>query len=280
LFVGGGAAGWFAAWVVNWALAGFFRGFNSGFDATTKGYGGGVRLLIRIAPLVLLAYVGLMALTLKGFRTVPVGVIPEQDKGYLVVNAQLPDGASLERTEAVVARLRDIALETPGVAHTISVPGYSIVLSTNLSNVGGLFVILKPFEERKGDRSVSAPAVMKKLREKYQEVREARVAVFGAPPGDGLGSTGGFKLQVQDRSGAGSDPAALEGAVQTLAAAGNAQRGRLTGLFSSFTANQPQIYLDVDRVKVKSMQVDLEQVFSTLQAYLGSAYINDFTQFG
>src|SRR5262249_4436797 len=247
LFVGGGAAGWFAAWVVNWALAGFFRGFNSGFDATTKGYGGGVRLLIRIAPLVLLAYVGLMALTLKGFRTVPVGVIPEQDKGYLVVNAQLQDGASLERTEAVVARLREIALNTPGVAHTISVPGYSIVLSTNLSNVGGMFVILEPFEKRKGDRSVSAPAVMSQLRKRFQEIQEAGGAVFGAPPVDGLGSTGGFKLQVQDRNGSG--PRALEGAVQTLAAAGNAQRGKLTGLFTSFTANQPQIYLDVDRIK-------------------------------
>src|SRR4029079_9699325 len=106
------------------------------------------------------------------------GFIPEQDKGYLVVNAQLPDGASLERTEAVVARLRDIALETPGVAHTISVPGYSIVLSTNLSNVGGLFVILQPFEERKGNKDVGAVAVMNKLRKQFQEVREARVVVF------------------------------------------------------------------------------------------------------
>jgi multidrug efflux pump len=277
LILAGGVAGWLAAHVVNLGLGWFFRGFNRAFDATSTGYSGVVRLLVRTAVIVLLVYGGLMALTFQGFRTVPVGFIPEQDKGYLVVNAQLPDGASLERTEAVVARLREIALETPGVDHTISVPGYSIVLSTNLSNVGGLFVILKPFEERKGDRSVSAVEVIKTLREKFQEVREARVAVFGAPPVDGLGSTGGFKLQVQDIGG--SDPAALEGAVQTLAAAGNAQRGRLTGLFSSYTANQPQIYLEVDRVKAQSMQVDLDQVFSTLQAYLGSAYINDITLF-
>jgi multidrug efflux pump subunit AcrB len=277
LFAAGAAAGWLAALAVNRALDLFFRGFNRGFDATTTGYGAGVRLLVRTAPIVLLIYGGLMALTVHGFRVVPVGFIPEQDKGYLVVNAQLPDGASLERTQAVVARLRDIALETPGVAHTISVPGYSIVLSTNLTNIGGMFVILKPFEERKGDPSVSAPAVMDQLRKRYREVLEARVAVFGAPPVDGLGSTGGFKLQVEDRGGSG--PMALDGAVQALAAGGNAQRGRLAGLFSSFTANQPQIYLEVDRVKVKSMQVDLGQVFSTLQAYLGSAYINDFTQF-
>jgi multidrug efflux pump len=277
LFAAGAVAGWFAGWAVNRGLGWFFAGFNRGFDVTIIGYGAVVRLLVRTAAVVLLVYVGLMALTLQGFRTVPVGFIPEQDKGYLVVNAQLPDGASLERTEAVVARLRNIALETTGVAHTISVPGYSIVLSTNLSNVGGLFVILKPFEERKGDRSVGAPAVMEQLRKRFQEICDARIAVFGAPPVDGLGSTGGFKLQVQDRGGSG--PAALEGAVQTLSKQGNDQRGRLTGLFSSFTANQPQIYLDVDRVKVKSMQVDLEQVYSTLQAYLGSAYINDFTRF-
>jgi multidrug efflux pump len=278
LFLVGGVVGWLVAVVVNSALGLFFKGFNNTFDVTIKGYGGIVWLFVRVAPLVLLVYVGLMALTFQGFRVVPVGFIPEQDKGYLVVNAQLPDGASLERTEAVIARLRDTALKTPGVDHTISVPGYSIVLSTNLTNVGGMFVILKPFEERKGDRSVSARAVMDELRKSFKEVQEAKVAVFGAPPVDGLGSTGGFKLQVQDRGGSG--PQALDGAVQSLAAAGNAQKGRLVGLFSSFTSNQPQIYLEVDRVKVKSMQVDLGQVFSTLQAYLGSAYVNDFTRFG
>jgi multidrug efflux pump len=278
LFVAGGIVGWLAAFLVNTALGLFFKGFNKTFDVTIKGYGGAIWLLVRVAPVVLLVYVGLMTLTVHGFRVVPVGFIPEQDKGYLVVNAQLPDGASLERTEQVIARMRDTALATPGVAHTISVPGYSIVLSTNLTNVGGMFVILKPFEERKGDPTVSARAVMDKLRQSFKEIQEARVAVFGAPPVDGLGSTGGFKLQVQDRGGSGAQ--ALDGAVQTLAASGNAQKGRLVGLFSSFTANQPQIYLEVDRIKVKSMQVDLGQVFQTLQAYLGSAYVNDFTRFG
>jgi multidrug efflux pump len=278
LFLAGAVVGWLVAAVINKGLGAFFHGFNNVFDAAIKVYGGGVRWLLVVTPLVLLAYVGLMALTFLGFRTVPVGFIPEQDKGYLLVNAQLPDGASLERTEEVVTRLRNIALETPGVAHTISVPGYSVVLSTNLSNVGGLFVILKPFEERKGDATVSARAVIDLLRQRYRkEIREAQVGVFNAPPVDGLGSTGGFKLQVEDRGGSGFT--ALEGAVQSLAAQGNAQRGRLTGLFSSFTANQPQIFLEVDRIKAKSMQVDLTQVFSTLQAYLGSAYINDFTRF-
>jgi multidrug efflux pump len=278
LFMVGGVAGWFAAWAINKALATFFRGFNRTFDVTIKGYGHVVSWLIRGAVVTLLVYGGLMALTVQGFRAVPVGFIPEQDKGYLVVNAQLPDGASLERTEAVIARLRNIALETPGVAHTISVPGYSIVLSTNLTNVGGMFVILKSFEERKGDATVSARVVMDNLRKRYrEEIQEARVAVFNAPPVDGLGSTGGFKLQVKDQGGSG--PVALEGAVQGLAEQGNAQRDRLTGLFSSFTANQPQIFLEVDRVKAKSMRVELKDVFATLQAYLGSAYVNDFTRF-
>jgi multidrug efflux pump len=278
LFLAGAVAGWLAARLVNWALGAFFKGFNRAFDATITGYGGAVRLFVRVAAIVLLVYAGLMGLTVLGFRTVPVGFIPEQDKGYLVINAQLPDGASLERTRDVVKRMRDIALETEGVDHTISVPGYSVVLSTNLSNVGGMFVVLKPFEERKGNKAVSAAAVMNQLRKRYrEEIQEARVAVFGAPPVDGLGSTGGFKLQVEDRGGSG--PAALEGGVQVLAEKGNAQRGKLVGLFSSYTANQPQLFLEVDRVKVKSMQVSLEDVFNTLQAYLGSAYINDFTSF-
>jgi multidrug efflux pump len=276
-FAGGAVVGWFAAKLVNRGLGWFFVKFNSGFDTTSEKYSHGVGRLIRIAPIVLLVYVALMGLTFQGFRAVPVGFIPEQDKGYLVVNAQLPDGASLERTEDVIKRMREIALETPGVGHTISVPGYSIVLGTNLTNVGGMFVILKPFEERKGDKSQSAPAVTAELRKRFKEIQGARVAVFGAPPVDGLGSTGGFKLQVQDRGGSG--PQALEGAVQSLAGKGNDQKGRLTGLFTSFTANQPQVYLEIDRVKVKSMHVDLQDVFNTLQAYLGSSYVNDFTRF-
>ena len=136
LFVAGAAVAWFVARAVNWVLGQFFKGFNRTFDVTTRGYGGVVRVLLFVAPLVLIVYAGLMGLTYLGFRTVPVGFIPEQDKGYLVVNAQLPDGASLERTEEVVARLRAVALDTPGVAHAISVPGYSILTSTNIPKFG------------------------------------------------------------------------------------------------------------------------------------------------
>jgi len=134
---------------------------------------------------------------------VPIGFIPEQDKGYLVLNAQLPDGAALDRTDKVIQEMSKIARSTPGVAHTIDLPGYSALLSTNISNVGGMFVILEPFEERAGKSELSAPKIIQQLRQKFASNRDARISVFGAPPVDGLGTTGGFKLQVKDLSSAG-----------------------------------------------------------------------------
>jgi multidrug efflux pump len=169
-----------------------------------------------------------------------------------------------------------LALETEGVGHTISVPGYSILTGTNISNVGGMFVILAPFEERAGHPELSANKVTDRLRKQFREIEEAQIVLFGAPPIDGLGSTGGFKMQILDRSGAGLE--ALQGAVANVAGKGNSQPG-LVGLFSSFSANQPQLYVDVDRIKAKKQGVALTDVFDTLQVYLGSAYVNDITLF-
>jgi multidrug efflux pump len=276
VFAVGAVAGWVLAGLVNNALGAFFRGFNWAFDRATNLYGYAVSLFLRLSVVILLVYAGLIGLTVLGFRAVPVGFIPEQDKGYLVVNAQLPDGASLERSDEVVSRMTALALKTEGVRHTISVPGYSILTGTNISNVGGMFVILAPFEERAEHPKLSANQVADRLREQYRDIQEAQVVLFGAPPIDGLGSTGGFKMQVQDRSGAG--PEALQGAVANVAAKGNSQPG-LVGLFSSFTAGQPQLYVDVDRVKAKKQGVSLNDVFETLQVYLGSAYVNDITLF-
>jgi multidrug efflux pump len=276
LFVVGGAAGWFLAKLVNAIMGAFFRGFNWGFDRSTNLYGHAVTVFLRLSVVSLLIYAGLIGLTVLGFRTVPVGFIPEQDKGYLVVNAQLPDGASLERSDEVVARMTALALKTEGVGHTISVPGYSILTGTNIPNVGGMFVILAPFEERAGHPELSANAVTDRLRKQYREIQEAQAVVFGAPPIDGLGSTGGFKMQVQDRSAAGFE--ALQGAVANVISKGNSQPG-LVGLFSSFSAGTPQLYVDVDRVKAKKQGVSLSDVFETLQVYLGSAYVNDITLF-
>jgi multidrug efflux pump len=277
--VAGGAAGWALFALTNWLLARFFAGFNKVFDVTIAGYGKLISGVLRISFIILLVYGGLMALTYVGFQAVPVGFIPDQDKGYLVVNVQLPDGASLERTDAILRQLSQIARDAkqiPGVSHTIDLSGYSILLSTNMSNVGGMFVILDPFEDRKGDSERSAPVVAAKLRKVYSEIRGARVSVFGAPAIDGLGTTGGFKLQVQDLRGAGLR--ALQGAVQNLADRGNADP-RLVGLFSSFSANQPQLFVEIDREKLKSQKVSLNDVNLTLQAYLGSFYVNDLTKF-
>jgi multidrug efflux pump len=275
-FALGGVAGWFVYGPINRVLLRFFDGFNWVFDRLTKGYGWLVRGTLRIAVVMLLVYGGLIGLTLLGFRAVPGGFIPQQDKGYIVVNAQLPDGASLERTEKVVTRMTKLAFADEGVAHTIGLPGYSILTSNNIPNAGGMFIILKPFEERAGRPELSASAVLDRLRKACSEIQEARIGLFGAPPVDGLGSTGGFKMQVQDRGG--STLEALQGAVANVIEKGNAQP-ELVGLFSTFSANQPQLYVDVDRVKAQAQGVDLQTVFETLQAYLGSAYVNDITLF-
>jgi multidrug efflux pump len=273
VFAGGAVIGWLVARLVNQGLGAFFRGFNWAFDRTINGYGRVVGILLKVSILALVAYGGLMALTYLGFSVVPKGFIPEQDKGYLVVNAQLPDGASLDRTDKVVRELSKVARTIPGVAHTIDLPGYSALLSTNISNVGGMFVILEPFEKRAGDRKRKANAVIAELRKEFAKFEEMRAGVFNAPPVDGLGSTGGFKLQVQDRRSAGLR--ALQGAVQYLAQKGN-EDPRLVGLFSSFSITQPQLDVNIDRERVKAQNVSLDEVHLALQAFLGSAYVNDF----
>jgi len=277
LFAAGGLVGFAASPAINPVLAGFFRLFNFFFGVATGAYGVIVGVLLRVSIVVVAAYVGLMALTYYGFTTVPVGFIPEQDKGYLVVNAMLPDGASSERTAPVVERLTKEALDTPGVAHVISVSGYSLVTSTNLPNAGGMFVLLEPFARRKIDPALHASAIAKKLRGKFAAVQEAQVVVFGAPAVEGMGTTGGFKLQVRDRASRGSE--SLASAVTNLAEAAAAQPG-LVGIFSSFRANQPQVLVEVDRAKAKAQGVDLTDLNQTLQIYLGGAYVNDFTAFG
>jgi multidrug efflux pump len=273
-FVAGVIVGYLLAYPVNKILGIFFQGFNKAFDVAINAYGKTVALFLKLSIVMLLIYAGLIVLTVLGFKVVPVGFIPDQDKGYLVVNAQLPDGASVSRTEEVVKRLSEITRNTPGVAYTLDLPGYSPLLSTNLTNVGGMFVVLAPFEERAGKPELGAPAILRSLRQQFAQVLEARAAVFNAPPVDGIGSTGGFKLQVQDRRGAGLR--SLQGAVQNLAQAGN-REGKVVGLFSSFSVTQPQLFIDIDREKAKAQGVALDDINRTLQASLGSFYVNDFS---
>jgi len=275
--VAGATLGWFSIRPVNWALDHFFRGFNGIFERTTQAYGKTVGWCLRQSVTVLLVYVGLIGLTGFGFTHVPSGFVPIQDKGYLVVNIQLPDSASLERTVEVTEAVEKIALDTPGVAHTVAVPGLSFVLNANSSNYGNMFVILKPFHERHGP-SVASDGIAVRLRARLQrEVPEARVLAFGAPAVRGLGNAGGFKLMVEATGDPNFD--ALQARADNLAAKGIQQPG-LVGLFNGFRARTPQLYADIDRTKVRTMGVALTDVFDALQAYLGSYYVNDFNRFG
>ena len=275
--VAGGTLGWFSIRPVNWALARFFRGFNWLFVRTTHVYGNTVGWCLRLSVIVLLVYVGLLGLTGFGFSRVPSGFVPIQDRGYLLVNIQLPDSASLERTVEVTEAVEKIALDTPGVGHTVAIPGTSFVLNANSSNYGNMFVILKPYHQRRGT-SLTSEAVAGSLRARLQqEVPEARVLVFGAPAVRGLGNAGGFKLMVEATGDVNFD--ALQARADSIAAKGNEQPG-LVGLFNGFRARTPQLYVDIDRTKVKTMGVALTDVFDALQAYLGSYYVNDFNRFG
>jgi multidrug efflux pump len=275
--VAGGAIGRVLIQPVNWVLGRFFWAFNLVFNGVTRVYGKSVGWCLRLSSIAILIYVGLIGLTGFGFTRVPAGFIPTQDKGRLVINVQLPDSASLERTVEVMDKIEKIALETPGVAHTISNRGRSFIFNAVSSNLGSTFVPLKPFHERR-DPALSADAIAAELRQRLRrEVPEARTNVFGAPAVDGLGNAGGFKLMVEAAGDVNFD--ALQAQADELAAQGNRQPG-LVGLFSGFRARTPQLYVDVDRTKVKTMGVALSDVFDLLQAYLASFYVNDFNRFG
>jgi multidrug efflux pump len=276
-FAPGAIVGWFLTKPVNRILARFFKLFNRGFDFVTRIYGRIVGGMLRVSVIVLFVYGGLLGLTALGFTRIPTGFIPTQDKGYLIIDVQLPDSASLERTDATMRRVEEMVRKTDGVAHTIGIPGQSFVLNAVGSNLGSMYVILKEFDHRR-DHALSSGQIARQLqRQLYVEIVEAQVAVFGAPAVDGLGNAGGFKLMVEDLSNLGLD--IVQGQTENLADAGRRAPG-IGGLFSSFRANTPQLYVDIDRTKVKTMGVPLADVFNTLQVYLGGYYVNDFNRFG
>ena len=254
-------------------LGWFFRLFNKGFEASVKGYIWAVRRLLRFAAIALLVYVGFLVLTFFGFKAVPSGFIPTQDQGYLIVFAQLPDGASLQRAEEVRKQISELARQVPGVAHTVEFAGFSALDGTNRNNAVTTFLPLTPFEERIKDPRLNGVAITAAVRQKFAGIQDARVLVFPPPPVRGIGNAGGFKIQIQDRRGAGLP--ALQAATDELISKGRSGHG-LVGLFTSFRSQVPQIYLDIDRRKVETLDVPINSVFSTLQAYLGSTYVNDF----
>ncbi|VTS04212.1 efflux RND transporter permease subunit [Tuwongella immobilis] len=273
----GGLLGWLTIRWINRILGAIFRGFNRIFDALTVGYGRVVRVSVRLTALVMLVYGGLLAMTYWEFQRTPTGFIPEQDKGYLIVNVELPDSASVERTEQAMAAIERITRAIPGVKHTLGISGQSLILNAKSPNLGSMYVILDDFEQRRSpDRS--ADAVSRLIQQQSnREVADAAVAVFGAPPVDGLGTTAGFNLIVEARGG--TELEELDAVTQRIMAKAEADP-ELTGLFNSSGTNTPWLYLDIDRTKCRVLGVSVGEVFSTLQVYLGSYYVNNFNEFG
>jgi multidrug efflux pump len=273
----GGVAGWFLSPVLNMLLGSTFYWFNRGFDYSTTAYTRAVGGMLRVSMLVLLVYGGLLGLTYFGFKHTPTGFIPPQDKGYLLVNVQLPDAAALMRTEDVVRDIEDIAHETAGIKDTIAISGQSILLNANSSNFGALYLMLDPFDKRMSD-DLSADAIATKLLDKiHSKVPQAVVNIFGAAPVEGLGTAGGFKIVVQDRGDNGL-PALQSNADEVV---DNSWRDpALHGAFSSFRADTPWVELVVNRTQAKDRGVSIDSIRSTLEASVGPYYINDFNRFG
>ncbi|MBN9204001.1 efflux RND transporter permease subunit [Methylibium petroleiphilum] len=254
----------------------FFALFNRAFRRGAEGYSGGVTRAISRKAVMIGVYLVFLAVTVGLFKAVPSGFVPAQDKQYLIGFAQLPDGATLDRTEDVIRRMGDIALKTPGVEHAVAFPGLSINGFTNSSNSGIVFTPLKPFDERR-DPSLSGAAIAADLNRQFSQIEDAFIVMFPPPPVQGLGTTGGFKLQLEDRGSLGY--AAMDGAVKAFMAKAQ-QAPELAGLFSSYQVNVPQLYADIDRTKARQLGVAVTDVFDTMQIYLGSLYVNDFNKFG
>jgi multidrug efflux pump len=257
-------------------LGRFFKGFNRAFHSSSQGYGRGVTGILGRKSLALVVYALLLGATYVGFQQVPPGFVPTQDKQYLVSFAQLPDGATLDRTEAVIRAMSDIALKEPGVESAVAFPGLSINGFINSPSAGIVFVTLKPFEERKS-ADLSGFAISQRLQQKYAAVQDAFIAIFPPPPVQGLGTIGGFKLQVEDRTDQGYE--ALDATVKAIQAKAM-KAPELSRVFSSYKISTPQLYADLDRTKAAQLGVDVQDVFDTMQIYLGSYYINDFNRFG
>ena len=262
--------------LIHYSVGWIFTGFNRVFEAGRNGYVAVLRRMLRHCVVGLLLYGGLIGLTWVGFQHVPAGFVPPQDKGYLISFVQLPDGASVQRTKAVADHMAQIMRDTPGVGHVIEIVGLSFVTLGTQSNTSSFFITLEPFSKR-AKQGLTGDKITAELRKKFASIQDGFIGVFGPPPVDGLGTVGGFKLQIQDRNNAGFP--ALQAATYQLMGAAN-QDKRINGAISTFRANVPQVFLDVDRAKAKMMDVPLSNVWDTLQIYLGSLYVNDFNAFG
>jgi multidrug efflux pump len=262
--------------LVERAFGWLFHPFNRVFGWMSRSYVGGVSRMLGRSSIALAIYGVLIALTAVTFMKTPTGFVPQQDKLYLVAVAQLPDAASIDRTEAVVRQIGDIGLKTPGITHAVAFPGLSVNGLVNSPNAGAVFFTLDGFDKRTG-KALSANAIATTLNQKLAGLPEAQIAVFPPPPVQGLGTIGGFRMQIEDRSGLG--PQAVYDATQKVLADA-AKDPRLAGAFSSYQIGVPQIRADIDREKARAQGVALSDLFETMQVYLGSLYVNDFNRFG
>ena len=272
----GAFAGWLVRKEMNIILGFFFRKFNEGFEWLTVGYIGLIRVLLSIGVLVLIGYGGLLVHT-QVFQQLPTGFIPAQDKGYLLVNVQLPDAASLGRTDAVLRQIEEIAMKTDGVKHAITVSGQSILLGANSSNFGSAYIMLDKFENRTRPELYGEAIAARLQAEFKRQITGAVINVFGAPPVDGLGTAGGFKIVIQDTGSMGlkilqevGDQVVMDGQ----------QADELQGVYTGFRADTPWLYLELDRVAAQQMGVTMDEITNSLQAQFGSLYVNDFNRFG
>ncbi|MCS0504161.1 efflux RND transporter permease subunit [Ancylobacter mangrovi] len=258
-------------------FTGFFYYFNKGFNGLSRGYGWFTGRVVRFAVIVLIVYAGILAGGFQLFRMTPQGFIPAQDRGYLIVAAQLPGGAALERTNEVMTRAAKIALGTPGVSHVVNIVGFSGATFTNAPNAGAMFLILGPAEERAKNPGESAAAIQGKLFGELGAIEEAQMIVVMPPPVQGIGNAGGYRMMIEDRGGRGYG--ALQNAVYAMMGKANQTPG-LKQVYSLFETSTPQLFLDIDRTKAQLLGVNMADVFATLQTYIGSSYVNDFNLFG
>jgi multidrug efflux pump len=263
--------------ILNATLGWFFNLFNRFFTWSSNLYAGTVGRLITGRAVVMALYAGLLYWTYYGMTHTPTGFIPAQDKGYLLVDLRLPDSASVERTARTLKEFEKIVKDIHGVDHTIGVTGQSFVQNAVGSNFGSMFIILEPFHDRKSIET-KAQVIGAKIRQlSSKEVDEGIFSVFGPPPVDGIGSAGGFKLMLRDSGNLGYE------ALQSIAddvSSQSSQTPGILGMFNGFRSNTPQMFVDIDRQKVKTLGIPLQDVFTTLQVQLGGAYANDFNQFG
>jgi multidrug efflux pump len=264
--------------VIDRVLGGFFRQFNRVFKSSSQLYSRGVTGVLGHKAVALGVYGALIASTLLLFWRVPAGFVPQQDKQYLIGIAQLPEGASLDRTTEVIRQLSDIGQKVPGVHDSVAFPGLSINNFSNLTNAGIVFFPLDDFEKRKKPQ-LSADAIAGEINKRAGAIKDAFIFVLNPPPVSGIGNAGGFKLQLLDRNSLGEQ--ALAGAVGgTMGRVYGNPHSVLTQVFSNYQINVPQLYADIDRTRAKQMGVSLTDIYDTMQLYLGSLYVNDFNRFG